>query len=103
MNWRLTIIAWSIFFFGLGIELSVDYTLRMRDGDMHTGGFSPTIYYGVQTVLFLSALFIGVRGVSKFKKHIIQAFVLSVQIAFGFILYILILFTYVLGAGIDSL
>jgi len=103
MNWRLTIIAWSLFFVGLVIELSVDYALRMRDGNMHTGGFSSNIYYGIQAVLFLSALFLGVRGASNFKKRIIQFLVVSIQIAIGFILYIWILFSYVLGAGIDSL
>lgn len=103
MNWRLTIIAWLLFFVGLGIELSADYSLRMRDGNIRTGGLSPNIYYGVQTILFLSALFLGVIGVSNFKKRIIQFFVVSIQIAIGFILYIYILFSYVLGTGIDSL
>lgn len=103
MNWKITLFAWLLFFAGLGVELVVDYTLRMRDGNPRSGGLAPSIYYGTQVVLFLCAFFLLLRGTLSLEKRYNRVLVLAVQVAIGSILYFWALFSYVIGAGIDSL
>ena len=102
MNWKLTLFAWALFFFGLVIELSVDFALRMQDRNPKTGGLSSDIYYGVQIILFLFAFYLSVLGTRDFQKRINRTFIVLLQIAIGFVLYLFILFSYVLGFEIDS-
>ena len=103
MNWKITIFAWALFFLGLGVELAIDYALRMQDGNPRTGGLSPATYYITQIILFLCAFFLSVKGTRSMKKWFSRVIVVSIQVAIGSVLYLWALYSYVLNAGIDSL
>ena len=103
MKWRMTFLAWILFFCGLGVELYIDFSLRMQDDNPKTGGLSPIHYFGYQVLLALSSVlvaFLACRGIAKLYFRIL---IVVAQVVLGFVLYMLILLHYVLEYDIDSL
>jgi len=103
MHWKVFALSWIIFFSGLAIELTIDYFLRMVDGNVRTGGLQPGVYYGAQLVLALIAITISIKGSKSIVNIRNRVALLSIQYCLGFILYLFVLLWYVLGFGVDSL
>jgi hypothetical protein len=55
---RRTLAAWLIFFGGLGALIGVDWYLRMRDGEIRTGGFPEPLLVVAQLLLVLGCAWI---------------------------------------------
>jgi hypothetical protein len=98
-----TIFAWVLFLGGFGIEIGIDRHLRMRDGDVHTGGIPEPLWFFIPIVLaFISAVMAwqGTRSLQGLWKRTV---ILTFQLLIGFLLYAFIGLWYVVGTGIDSL
>jgi hypothetical protein len=98
-----TLIAWLVFLGGFGIEIGVDRFLRMRDGDVTTGGIPELLWFAIPIVLGVVAAFLAWNGTRQLHAVWKRLAVFSVQLLVGFVIYAAICFWYVVGSGIDSL
>jgi len=103
MYWKIFALSWIIFFFGLAIELTIDYFLRLVDGNVRTGGLQPGVYYGVQLLLAFISIMISVKSSGRIENVRNRGILLVMNFCLGFILYLFFLLWYVLGLGVDSL
>lgn len=96
-------IPWFVFLGGLGIELGIDYLIRMRDGDIRTGGLPETLFFALQLMLATVALLMAWQATRSLEAAWKRLTVVSLQAGIGFVLYAIIGLMYVVGNGIDSL
>lgn len=95
--------GWMLFFGGFGALIACDYGLRMRDGQIKDGGLPEMLWFAVQWILAAVAAWLVWRGTRNWKRRWVGFAELAVHIAAGFLLYVWIGLSYVLGTGIDSL
>lgn len=100
---KLTIIAWLVFFAGLGVEMLVDYLLRSQDGNIRTGGIPETLWFLMQIFLGAVSVWLAFLGTSSLVRLWKRLLVLAVELLVGFAVYIFMVLFYVVGMGIDSL
>ena len=98
-----TIMGWVLFFGGLGIEFAVDYTLRMRDGDITTVGIDELLGFSIQILLGIGAAILLYQGTASFKKIWQRLSAVSIQVILAWVIYVIVSLWYVTGTGIDSL
>lgn len=103
MKWSVAVLSWVLFFVGLGLELGIDYYLRMVDGDPKTGGMAPILYYGIQLLLLVVAVILAFIGCQKISVLTYRVLIVAVQGVLGFGVYLCILLYYVFEFGIDSM
>ena len=97
------LVAWSAFFGGLSILLWIDLSSRQENGNIHNGGLSEFIYYGVPLGLAAFSTFCLWQAAKIHTKRILGLFELSLHLVAGFVVYALALLNYVIGSGIDTL
>ena len=95
--------GWMFFLFGFGALIACDYGLRMRDGQITSGGIPETLWFALQWVLAAGALCLIWRGTRSRTRPWLGFAELAAHAALGFLLYLWIGLYYVLGTGIDSL
>jgi hypothetical protein len=98
-----TLIAWLVFLGGFGVEVGVDRFLRMRDGDVTTGGIPEPLWFAIPILLAVAAAFLAWQGTRPLHAVWKRLAVLSVQLVVGFVIYAAGCLWYVVGSGIDSL
>jgi hypothetical protein len=100
---RLTlgVLAWIVFFGGFAMEIGIDYALRIRDGDVRTGGIPETLWFLIQIVLAAVALWLAFRATETLGSWWKRLLIVGLQAAIAFIPYAFIGINYVCGAGID--
>jgi hypothetical protein len=100
---RQTISGWILFFGGLGIEFASDYLLRMRDGDIKTGGFPEVAGFLIQAILALVSILFLYKGVQSQPRLWYRIAIVSCQVVIAFAIYAVLGLWYVTGTGVDSL
>jgi hypothetical protein len=98
-----TLVAWLVFLGGFGVEVGVDRFLRMRDGDVTTGGIPETLWFAIPIVLAVAAASFAWQGTRPLQAIWKRLAVVSVQLVVGFVIYAFACLWYVVGSGIDSL
>jgi hypothetical protein len=98
-----TLTAWLVFLGGFGVEVGVDRFLRMRDGDVTTGGIPEPLWFAIPILLAVAAAFLAWQGTRPLHAVWKRLAVVSVQLVVGFVIYAAGCLWYVVGSGIDSL
>src|SRR5262245_50248821 len=93
-----TLIAWLVFLGGFGIEAGVDRFLRMRDGDVTTGGIPESLWFAVPTVLAIAATFLLWQATRPLRTVWKRLTVVTVQLVVGFVIYAAGCLWYVVGS-----
>ena len=96
-------IVLGFFFAGLGLELGIDYYLRMVDGNPKTGGLEPNLYYGIQLLLSVVAIVLAFIACQKISVLAYRVLIVAIQGVLGFGVYLYVLLYYVFESGIDSM
>ena len=94
--------AWSAYIFIILITFSVDYYIRIINGDFYYTGLNEYIWL---TAIVLAALIGGyfiICSIKYIDKIFYKIIYLLANIAFGFIFYAISSYLYVVGFGIDS-
>lgn len=95
--------GWGIFFVGFGALIACDYALRIRDGDVKSGGLPEMLWFAVQWLLAVPSAGLIWRGTRTRQLRVAAFGELAVHVAVGFVLYLWISLSYLTEAGIDSL
>jgi nicotinamide riboside transporter PnuC len=98
-----TLLAWLVFLAGFGIEVGVDRFLRVRDGDVTTGGIPEPLWFAIPMVLAAAATVLAWQGTRPLHAIWKRLAVLSIQLLAGFAIYAAGCLWYRVGSGIDSL
>jgi hypothetical protein len=98
-----TLIAWLVFLGGFGVEVGIDRFLRMRNGDVTTGGIPEPLWFAIPIVLALVSVFLAWQGTRPLHAVWKRLAVISVELVVGFVIYAGACLWYVVGSGIDSL
>lgn len=95
--------AWLVFLIGLAAELRADFILRLRDGDVTTGGIPDILGLAIHVGLGTVAVLLAWRGTRCLPAVWQRLAVVSLQVMVGLAVYAVTLLWYVVGTGIDSL
>ncbi len=98
-----TLTAWCVFLGGFGVEVGIDRFLRMRDGDVTTGGIPETMWLAIPVLLAVAAAVLAWQGTRPMHAVWKRLAVVTVQLVVGFVIYGGGCLWYVVGGGIDSL
>jgi hypothetical protein len=98
-----TLLAWIFFFGGFAIEAAVDRFLRMRDGDVTTGGIPEPLWFAIPLVLAVVSTLLAWQATRPVHAVWQRLAVVSLQLVVGFVIYATACLWYVVGTGIDSL
>ena len=104
MTYKSSIVyAWAIYIGIIFIELLVDYLLRTANDDFYSGGVPESIWFLPQILAAVIGAYFIIYGVKYLKniRHKIVHVVINGIV--GVLFYTLIVYSYVLGLGIDSL
>lgn len=93
---RVFVIAWSIFFVGILLGISMDVIGRK----VLDYPFNPILLYGPQYTAIVVAVAVLVKMLDKTLKNILM---ILLNIALGFVLYAAIVLMYGVETGLDSL
>src|SRR5690242_14042011 len=100
---RRTFTAWLLLLGGLGIEIAVDRYLRIHGRDFTGGGITTGMpkefWYGIQMLLALGAAVLAWLGTAGFSAIWKRLIIISVEMAVGFALYILVVVWYQEASG----
>ena len=104
MNYKYSIlIAWCIYVGAISTELLVDYILRKANANFYTGGISETIWFSIQILAVAAAGYFVIMGSSFLNNNRQKILSLIVNFVLGVFFYVVAVYSYVLGLGIDSL
>lgn len=81
--------------------MGVDHTMRIQDGNMRTGGIYEPLWFLIQILLGLVALWLIATATKPLQHWWKSLLIVGVQGAIGFGLYIIIGINYVCRTGID--
>jgi len=95
-------LAWGIFTSIIVIELAMDYLLRQMAGDFLTGGFSEFYWFAIQIIAALLGSYFIISGLFLLKTPWHKILHLSGHICLGGLFYIVTVYSYIIGLGIDS-
>lgn len=104
MNFKSSLIyAWLIYAGIILAELSVDYVIRKLNDNFYSNGIDETLWFLIQIIAAIIGgyfLLKGTRYLKTFRKKITY---LGMNLIGGIIFYVLTVYSYILGLGIDSL
>ena len=100
---KKTLSAWFIFFGGFMLEIFIDHLLRIQDQNISTGGIPELIWFLIQIMLAILALWLAFVATKPLVALWKRLLVLGLQASIGFIIYVFIGLNYIVGTGIDSL
>lgn len=106
MDWKLTLLAWLIFFGGFPIICTVEYTMRHAlgmQGLKHPAQAADVIWYCSHAVLAAISLYFLWLSTVSFSQIWKRCLIVSLQAAAAFVLYAWLCLMYVIYTGIDSL
>ncbi len=95
-------LAWAFFLSIIILELLIDFGIRSSSVDFYNSGISQSIWFYPQVVAFIVGGYIlsfNIQNIVGLKRKIVR---ISLHAAFSFVIYLVILYSYVLGVGIDS-
>ena len=98
-----TLLAWLLYFGLLGIELFIDYQLRMQDGNVRTGGIPEMLLFALFWIQAFAAAILLWQGTRELNALWKRFSFFGLQVGLGFIAHVAIGLWYVVGHGIDSL
>lgn len=104
MSCRINVIyAWIIFATIITVELLVDYSIRTTSVNFYNSGIPEELWFLPQILAAIIGVFYLVRGIKKLEStyQIISSIFLN--IFFGIMFYIVVVYSYILGLGIDSI
>lgn len=95
-------IGWLVFTSVILCEILIDFLLRRSSDEFRYGGMPEPLWFGIQLIAALVAVFFLIKGVRYLKRtsHIILS--VSVNAILGIVFYTLAIYGYILGFGIDS-
>ncbi len=95
---RLILFVWGG---GLVVLVAVDYCVRIITGHYYVLGLGEPLWYGVQILLTLISLFLLYLSIKNltFKN---ACFKVILSILLGMFFYLVVIWFYVIGTGIDS-
>jgi hypothetical protein len=99
---RQLILAWLSFPGILSGEIILDYSMRIQSDDFYTGGISEPMWFSIQIIAALSGIYFLFKG-NKFLNTIkAKSVSLILNLLLGCFFYLALIYSYVLGLGIDS-
>jgi len=91
-------------YFGiLGIELFIDYQLRIQDGNVRSGGIPDELLSGMLIIQASVAAVLLWQGTGQLNALWKRLSLFLFQLGVGFVAHVAIALWYVVGHGIDSL
>jgi hypothetical protein len=102
---KLAAIAWIIFIGGMAALIAGDALVRFRAGTFGQSGL-PTpdvIWFGAPAILATVAVGLLWRSTVSMRYVWQRVLVVAAQMLVGFIVYMLVVFWYVIGTGIDAI
>jgi hypothetical protein len=97
------VIGWLVFIAGCGLLMWIDYGLRLRTGDVRTGGVPDAIWFSTPLMLGAFSLSLIWRAAKKWQRRWVGVVELIAHLAFGVLVYLGAGLYYILGNGIDTL
>lgn len=94
--------VWVAFFSAFAAEAYVDWSLRIADGDVHSGGLGRATWFAVHLALGALAL-VGLAHAARRLRWPLAILVVAAQLAVGSGIYLYACLAYGIGAGIDHL
>ncbi|MEM6989672.1 MAG: hypothetical protein AAF721_04220 [Myxococcota bacterium] len=94
--------ALGIFALGWSLQTFADYQLRMRDGDVHSGGLPRDGWFVGHAVIAVTAVWAGWRGLAPLRETLRFA-LLAAVICAATPAYVVACLSYGIAAGIDYL
>ena len=94
--------AWICFVGVLLIEVIVDYLFRRMSDDFYQSGIDETIWFLIQIGAVGIAVYYLLKSTRKFESKGTKAGYFLLNIVAGIFFYILLIYSYILGLGIDS-
>lgn len=95
-------LAWFTFLSIIVLEILVDYGIRSSSANFYDSGISQSVWFIPQFFAFiLGGYFLSFR-VRKLKNIKSKVLSISIHTILATIIYLIILYSYILGTGIDS-
>jgi hypothetical protein len=98
---KRTVLAWVLFIGGLGLELAIDYLLRIYDGDIKTGGIPELLLFLITIALASIAVWLAFTATKPLGSRWKRLVVVAPQAVVGYVVYAFIAIYYVCSTGID--
>lgn len=94
--------AWGIYAGAIIIELLVDYLIRIKSENFYSNGIPESMWFLLQILAATVGVYFIIYGAKYLKniKHKITH--VFANLIIGILFYTLIVYSYVLGLGIDS-
>ena len=95
-------IAWSTYTGLIFLDLLVDYTFRKISDDFFTGGIPEFLWFFVQILAALIGGFFVFNGTKLIQTVNRRMLSYTINVLLGVLFYFIVIYSYVLGLGIDS-
>ncbi len=102
LNKHILTFAWTVFLSIIILEIAVDFGIRSSSENFFDSGISQSIWFIPQFIAFFLGGYLlsyRVRKLESTKSKLISIFTHSLAAMF---IYLIILYSYILGTGIDS-
>ena len=104
MNFKLSIIyAWLIYAGIIVTELLADYAIRKLSNDFYSGGIQEPLWFALQILAAIIGGYLIVYGTRYLKTIRHKATHIFINLIGAIAFYVLTVYSYILGLGIDSL
>ncbi|MCR6654665.1 MAG: hypothetical protein NVV63_02390 [Opitutus sp.] len=100
---RGVVVPVTVFAVSLLAVVALDRHLRLRDGEIRTGGLPEIVWFGAHALCALIPLALVIAVVRRLESVWAKISLIAATLVIGWLLYIYILLHYVTGSGIDSL
>ncbi len=94
--------GWCWYIGVLIIDLGIDFTLRWRSADFYHSGLPEWAWFFMQGFAALLGTYFIFRASRLLNSFLKKASVWTLNAVLGLIIYVLIVYGYVLGLGIDA-
>jgi hypothetical protein len=99
---KQTLLGWVLWIFTQVSVSGIDYLMRMRDGNIHTGQLSETVIIIATVISGIAAIYYFYLG-TKYFKTVLRVTIVIFESLFAFILATWLSLIYVCSTGIDCL
>ena len=91
-----------IWLLGIGLLIVVDYALRVVNGNMHALGMHETLWFAIPLVLAVLAAYPLLRQLQLKRTRQTLLYTMALLVA-AFFYYLIAIWCYIIGSGIDAL
>ena len=100
---RGVIVPLGVFVLSLLVVVAIDRYLRLSNGDIRTGGLPETVWFAAHVACVLVPFGLLLPVVRRVESKWAKLSLIGSDLLIGWLVYIVIVFSYITGSGIDSL